>query len=139
MFHRQVDATRLQATYQPLLDLVPQLGVAIVLFAGGLAVTSGALTIGGFFQFNLYLAMLVMPLRMLGMWVGQVQRAVASGSRVFELLDEEPKIVPAAHPVPLPAGAGELRFEGVPLRLRPGAPDAATASISTCQRVGRSR
>jgi len=101
---------------------VPQLGVAIVLFAGGLAVTSGALTIGGFFAFNLYLAMLVMPLRMLGMWVGQVQRAVASGSRVFELLDEEPKIVPAAHPVPLPAGAGELRFEGVRFGYDPARP-----------------
>ncbi len=122
VFHRQVDATRLQATYQPLLDLVPQLGVAIVLFAGGLAVTSGALTIGGFFTFNLYLAMLVMPLRMLGMWVGQVQRAVASGSRVFELLDEEPTIVPAAHPVPLPAGAGELRFEGVRFGYDPARP-----------------
>ena len=122
VFHRQVDATRLQATYQPLLDLVPQLGVAIVLFAGGLAVTSGSLTIGGFFAFNLYLAMLVMPLRMLGMWVGQVQRAVASGSRVFELLDEEPKIVPSAHPVPLPAGAGELRFEGVRFGYDPARP-----------------
>ncbi len=122
VFHRQVDATRLQATYQPLLDLVPQLGVAIVLFAGGLAVTSGALTIGGFFTFNLYLAMLVMPLRMLGMWVGQVQRAVASGSRVFELLDEEPTIEPPAHPVPLPAGAGELRFEGVRFGYDPARP-----------------
>ena len=139
MFHRQVDATRLQATYQPLLDLVPQLGVAIVLFAGGLAVTSGALTIGGFFAFNLYLAMLVMPLRMLGMWVGQVQRAVASGSRVFELLDEEPD----------DRAAGRIRCRCRPARASCGSRASAsattrhgrcsTASISTCQRVGRSR
>jgi ABC-type multidrug transport system fused ATPase/permease subunit len=113
VFHRQVDSTRLQATYQPLLDLVPQLGVAIVLFAGGIAVANGSLTIGGFFQFNLYLGMLVMPLRMVGMWVGQVQRAVASGSRVFELLDTEPTLHAPEHPTPLPAGGGELRLEGV--------------------------
>ena len=122
VFHRQVDATRLQATYQPLLDLVPQLGVAIVLFAGGLAVANGSLTIGGFFQFNLYLAMLVMPLRMVGMWVGQVQRAVASGSRVFELLDTEATLETPAQPTPLPMGGGELRLEGVRFGYDPERP-----------------
>jgi ABC-type multidrug transport system fused ATPase/permease subunit len=122
VFHRQVDSTRLQATYQPLLDLVPQLGVAIVLFAGGLAVASGSLTIGGFFQFNLYLGMLVMPLRMVGMWVGQVQRAVASGSRVFELLDTEPTLHSPAQPTPLPNGGGELRLEGVRFGYDPERP-----------------
>jgi ABC-type multidrug transport system fused ATPase/permease subunit len=113
VFHRQVDATRLQSRYQPLLDLVPQLGVAIVLFAGGLLVANGSLTIGGFFQFNLYLGLLVLPLRMVGLWVGQVQRAVASGSRVFELLDTEPTLHTPAHPIPLPVGGGQLRLEGV--------------------------
>jgi ABC-type multidrug transport system fused ATPase/permease subunit len=122
VFHRQVDATRLQSTYQPLLDLVPQLGVAIVLFAGGLAVANGSLTIGGFFQFNLYLAMLVMPLRMVGMWVGQVQRAVASGSRVFELLDTEPTLHSPAQPTPLPLGGGEVRLEGVRFGYDPERP-----------------
>ncbi|MDX6526056.1 MAG: ATP-binding cassette, subfamily bacterial [Gaiellales bacterium] len=122
VFHRQVDATRLQSTYQPLLDLVPQLGVAIVLFAGGLAVANGSLTIGGFFQFNLYLGMLVMPLRMVGMWVGQVQRAVASGSRVFELLDTEPTLHSPAQPTPLPLGGGEVRLEGVRFGYDPERP-----------------
>jgi ABC-type multidrug transport system fused ATPase/permease subunit len=122
VFHRQVAATRLQATYQPLLDLIPQLGVGIVLFVGGLAVSSGSLTIGGFFQFNLYLALLVMPLRMLGMWVGQVQRAVASGTRVFELLDEKPKILAPAQPLPMPEGRGAVRFEGVQFGYDPARP-----------------
>jgi ABC-type multidrug transport system fused ATPase/permease subunit len=122
VFHRQVDATRLQSTYQPLLDLVPQLGVASVLFAGGLAVANGSLTIGGFFQFNLYLGMLVMPLRMVGMWVGQVQRAVASGSRVFELLDTEPTLHSPAQPTPLPLGGGEVRLEGVRFGYDPERP-----------------
>jgi ABC-type multidrug transport system fused ATPase/permease subunit len=122
VFHRQVDASRLQATFQPLLDLVPQLGVAIVLFVGGIAVANGSLTIGGFFQFNLYLALLVLPLRMLGLWVGQVQRAVASGTRVFELLDVQPQIVASAHPTALPSGGGEVRFEGVRFGYDPERP-----------------
>jgi ATP-binding cassette subfamily B protein len=122
VFHRQVDATRLQSRYQPLLDLVPQLGVAIVLFVGGLLVANGSLTIGGFFQFNLYLGLLVLPLRMVGLWVGQVQRAVASGSRVFELLDTEATLHTPEHPTPLPVGGGELRLEGVRFGYDPERP-----------------
>ena len=122
VFHRQVDATRLQSRYQPLLDLVPQLGVAIVLFVGGPLVANGSLTIGGFFQFNLYLGLLVLPLRMVGLWVGQVQRAVASGSRVFELLDTEPTLHTPEHPTPLPVGGGELRLEGVRFGYDPERP-----------------
>jgi ABC-type multidrug transport system fused ATPase/permease subunit len=93
-----------------------------VLFAGGLAVTNGSLTIGGFFQFNLYLGMLVMPLRMVGMWVGQIQRAVASGSRVFELLDTEATLRSPEQPTPLPLGGGEVRLEGVRFGYDPERP-----------------
>ena len=41
------------------------------------------------------LAMLVMPLRMLGMWIGQAQRATASGERLFEMLDEPEEVADA--------------------------------------------
>ena len=138
VFHRQVDATRLQATYQPLLDLVPQLGVAIVLFVGGLAVANGSLTIGGFFQFNLYLGMLVLPLRMVGLWVGQVQRAVASGSRVFELLDTEPTLETPAQPTRAAGGRGRADARGRALRLRPGAADPARGGSRRSRKAARS-
>ena len=53
----------------------------------------GSLTLGQFFAVNAYLGMLVLPLRAIGMWVGQYQRAMASGERVFEVLDEDREIV----------------------------------------------
>ena len=52
------------------------------------AVVSGRITLGDFVTFSLLLGMLVFPLRMLGMWIGQAQRAVASGARIFAILDE---------------------------------------------------
>ena len=67
--------------------------------------------------------MLVMPLRMLGMWIGQAQRATAAGERIFELLDEpeeiadQPERAAAARP-----GPGPSRSEGVDVRLRAGPP-----------------
>ncbi len=64
--------------------------------------------------------MLVMPLRMLGMWIGQAQRATASGERIFEIMDEPEEIADAPHAAPLPAGAGLVRFEQVSFEYAPG-------------------
>jgi ABC-type multidrug transport system fused ATPase/permease subunit len=83
-------------------------------------VVSGSLSPGGFVTFNLLLAMLVMPLRMLGMWVGQAVRAVASGERIFEVLDEPEEIADHSDARPLPPGLGAIRFENVDFAYEPG-------------------
>ena len=57
--------------------------------------------------------MLIMPLRMLGMWIGQAQRATASGERIFEVLDEPEEVADRPGAVELPAGPGRVRFEAV--------------------------
>jgi ABC-type multidrug transport system fused ATPase/permease subunit len=113
VFDRELDSARLQARYRPLLDLLPQLAFAVIILAGGLLVIDGQLSKGGFFSYNLYLAMLIWPLRMIGMWIGQYQRAIASGERIFQLLDEDATIVDPESPRPLPSGGGELRFEDI--------------------------
>ena len=53
------------------------------------------MTLGEFVAFYLYLTLLMVPFRSLGMLVGQAQRAVAGGTRIFEVLDTEPEIVDA--------------------------------------------
>jgi ATP-binding cassette subfamily B protein len=57
--------------------------------------------------------MLVMPLRSLGMWVGQAQRATAAGERIFEVIDEPEDIADRPDARPLPEGGGAIRFEHV--------------------------
>src|SRR5437773_10387237 len=85
-------------------------------------VTSGELTVGSFVAFNLYLGMLVMPLRGLGMWIGQAQRATASGERIFQVLDEPEEVADRAQPIDLPPGEGAIRFEDVSFSYLPGRP-----------------
>jgi ATP-binding cassette subfamily B protein len=85
-------------------------------------VVSGSLSIGDFFAFNLLLAMLVMPLRMLGMWIGQAQRAIAAGERIFEILDEPEEIADRPGARQLPPGPGAVRFERVDFAYEPGRP-----------------
>jgi ATP-binding cassette subfamily B protein len=66
--------------------------------------------------------MLVMPLRSLGMWVGQAQRATASGERIFQVLDEPEDVADLVEPKELPAGEGAIRFENVSFSYLPDRP-----------------
>jgi ABC-type multidrug transport system fused ATPase/permease subunit len=75
-------------------------------------VANGDLGLDAFFAFNVLALMLVMPLRMLGMWIGQAQRATASGERIFEVIDEPEEVSDAPGAVDLPAGDGHVVFEG---------------------------
>jgi ATP-binding cassette subfamily B protein len=81
-----------------------------------------SLSVGSFVSFNLYLALLVTPLRSLGMWIGQAQRATASGERIFQVLDEPEEVADKPAAVELPPGDGEIRFEDVSFAYLPGRP-----------------
>ena len=83
-----MDANQQRATYVPVLSFLPLVAQAGVILVGGRMVVDGQLSLTDFFFFNFLVVMLVMPLRMLGMWIGQAQRATASGERIFEVLDE---------------------------------------------------
>ncbi len=122
-FDRSMDAAHLRALYEPLMGFLPILGLGVILVYGGLLTIDGSLTLGEFVAFYLYLTLLIAPFRSLGMLVSQAQRAVAGGTRIFEVLDSEPRIVPPDSPTPLPAGGGNIRFEAVSFRYAPGAPD----------------
>jgi len=113
VFDRALAANRQRAFYVPFLTFLPLLAQAAVLLFAGRMVISGSMTAGQFVTFNLLLVMLVMPLRMLGMWIGQAQRATAAGERIFEVLDEPEEVADSPDARPLPPGPGHVRFETV--------------------------
>jgi ABC-type multidrug transport system fused ATPase/permease subunit len=113
VFSRSIQATRQRAIYVPLLSFLPLLTQAAVLLVGGRRVISGELELGQFISINLYVLLLIMPLRMLGMWIGSSQRAVASGERIFEILDEPEDTAEKPDARSLPAGEGRLEFDHV--------------------------
>ena len=113
VFARSVEANRQRALYIPLLSFLPLLAQAAILLVGGRMVARGSLALGDFVAFNLFLAMLVTPLRALGMWIGQAQRATASGERIFQVVDEPEDIREEPGAVELPPGPGAVTFEHV--------------------------
>jgi len=131
VFRETIRANRQRATYVPLISWVPLLAQAAVLLVGARMVASGELSTGTFVAFNLYLSMLVMPLRSLGMWIGQSQRATASGERIFQVMDEPEEIAEKPGAVDLPPGVGEVRFEDVRFEYLEGRPvlDGVTLDV----------
>jgi ATP-binding cassette subfamily B protein len=120
LFRASVRANAQRALYVPLLAFLPMLAQAGVLLAAGHFVVRGELTLGGFFAFNLLLTMLVAPLRMLGTWIGQAQRATASGERFFQVIDEPEEVADRPAAADLPAGPGRVSFAGVDFAYEPG-------------------
>jgi ATP-binding cassette subfamily B protein len=131
VFQQTVKANRQRALYVPFISWLPLLAQGAVLLVGARMVTSGDLTVGGFVAFNLYLGMLVMPLRSLGMWIGQAQRATASGERIFQVMDEPEEIAEQPDAAELPPGDGALRFEDVHFEYLAGRPvlDGVTLEV----------
>ncbi len=129
VFDQNIYSTRLQAFYSPLLGFLPSLGLAVVLLVGGREVINGGLSLGDFAAFYTYLIMLTGPMRMLGVSLGMAQRAVASGNRVFEILDREPRIESAPDAPPLPDGPGAVELRDVSLAYNGGAPALEDAEL----------
>ena len=122
VFAQSVKANRQRAFYVPLMSFLPMFAQAAVLLVGGRMVVHGQLGLENFVRFSLYVTMLVMPLRQLGMWIGQAQRATASGERIFQVIDEPEDIADAPAARDLPEGDGLVRYEGVSFEYAPGRP-----------------
>ena len=113
VFEQSMVSTRLRAYYNPLIGFLPNLSLALILLVGGRQAVAGTITIGQFVAFYGYVLMLTAPIRTLGIALGMAQRAVASGTRVFEVLDREPRLSSPRGAPPLAAGRGRVQLERV--------------------------
>ena len=130
VFEASVAAARVRAVYIPLIAFIPNLAVAFLLYYGGRQVIDGSLSLGSLVAFYSYLMMLVYPAQVIGWLIGLAQRAIASGERVYEVLDsplemtERADAKPLAGPLGLPAGA--VSGAAGPAEAAPGPAGAVT-------------
>ena len=108
-----VEAIRARAKYNPIIESLPRVGMALVLLYGGHLAIEGTVSIGTLFAFNAYVIMLQAPFRMFGFLLLQTQRASASAQRIFEVIDEEPAIVDSENATHLLDVEGSIVFENV--------------------------
>jgi ATP-binding cassette subfamily B protein len=117
-------SARIRSAFLPALDLLPNLGLIAVLGIGGHRVIDGTMTYGQMLEFMQYIALLIFPLRNLGMTVAFGQRAAAALVRVNEVLSTAAAVADPPHPRPLPAAApnGAVAFRDVRFAYAPEQP-----------------
>jgi ATP-binding cassette, subfamily B, bacterial len=127
VFEQAMLTTRLQALYAPLIGFLPYLGLAAILLVGGRAAIDGSIDLAVFTAFYGYVLMLTGPMRTLGYMLGAAQRATASGTRIFQILDREPTIVAPDGAPPLPQGRGRVELRDASLTFEGAARPALEA------------
>jgi ATP-binding cassette subfamily B protein len=113
VFEASVAAARTRAVFIPLIAFVPNLAIAFLLWYGGRQVVQGDITLGELVAFYTYLMMLVYPAQVIGWLTGLAQRAIASGERVYELLDAPIEMEERPDAAPLPQATGAVTFDDV--------------------------
>ena len=117
-----------RARFNPLIEALPRLGMALVLLYGGHLVIEGEIGVGSLLAFSAYVTMISVPFRMFGFVLLQAQRAAASALRIYEILDEKPAIVDRPGARPLSAPRGRVEFRNVTFRY-PGVDNSESPAV----------
>jgi ATP-binding cassette, subfamily B, multidrug efflux pump len=104
----------------PIIFLIANLGQAAILNVGGQQIIAGALSIGEWQEFSLYLIYLFLPIAQFGFIITQLGQASASANRVFEILDAKSDITDKPDAIKIPDVKGSVKFENVTFRYFSG-------------------
>ena len=113
LYDEQVHAARLMAINAPTMVLFFMIPTAVILWYGGHQVINGTMTIGQVTEFILYIGMLLMPIRRLGMMVNLYSRTISAGQRIFEILDTESEVKEKSGAKDLGRVKGQVSFHDV--------------------------
>jgi subfamily B ATP-binding cassette protein MsbA len=113
LYRALMSMSRSRSRIDPLLEVLGGTAVALVLGFAGWRASVGTSTLGNFTGFVTALMIASRPLRALGSLNAALQEGAAGLSRVFRLVDQQPRIVDAPAARPLPPGPGRLVFEDV--------------------------
>ena len=114
-----VQAGRVTAAVMPIVEMLVAVATALVIVFGGFRVLDATLTVGVIVGFLVYVQQFFDPIRDLVLQYTQLQRAMAGGQRIFEVLDTVPEIQDAENAVDLGEVRGAITFENVSFSYMP--------------------
>ena len=109
-----LEASRYSGALQPFVEVLMGVGMGFgVVLVGGIMFKGGDLEWAVLLAFALYIQRFFEPVRHLTMQYSQLQRAMAAGVRIFEVLDLKPEVVDKPDAIELPEIQGGIKFEDV--------------------------
>ena len=113
LYTASVKINRNLGIFRPFVTLLLNLGTVAVIYYGGIQVSVGTSSLGEIMAFINYLSSAMFSVIVLSSMAGQISAAEASAKRIFQSIDEEPKIKEKPEAVRLDSVDGRLVFEGV--------------------------
>jgi ATP-binding cassette subfamily B protein len=113
MFMASYRANVLSALFLPAVQLISAFGVALVIWYGGILALQGATTVGQIQAFIGYVTFMIWPVQEMARVFAQMQQSIASGERVFSLLDSVPDVQDSPQSVESEHISGDITFDHV--------------------------
>lgn len=122
MYRAGYRAAWYSALFLPTVQLISALAIASIVTYAGVTVNNNGLSVGGMYAFISYVLFMIWPVQEMARVFAEMQQAVASGERIFSLIDAVPDIVdkPTAHDVE--HLRGDIIFEHVNFQYEEGKP-----------------
>ena len=121
---RNMELVRVWGLFDPLVDAIGGLSIAVATAYGGYLVLMGHLTLGAFVAFLYYLGLLRWPMAGLGWVINILQRGAASMERLNGLFDIAPEIRDVDGALPLARPRGQISVRSLTFRYKEGLPPA---------------
>ncbi|MGB8829451.1 MAG: ABC transporter ATP-binding protein, partial [Dehalococcoidales bacterium] len=118
-FEANMQSVRFSAGMTPVVELLVAVATSLIVLFGGERVLGGTLLVGTLLAFILYIQNFFDPIRSMTMEYTQLQRAMASGSRVFELIDVKPEVADSSDSIKVSRLQGDIVFENVRFGYEP--------------------
>jgi ATP-binding cassette subfamily B multidrug efflux pump len=135
---RSVQVMRFMSTMTPILTMCVNIGVVIVIWAGGQQAINGHLTIGQIVAFTNYLMTTMTPLIMMTMLSNTWASGIASARRLDEIFSTVPEVQDQPDAMTLPEDTpGRVTFSGVTFKYDPNSPEAILSDVDLVAEPGQ--
>ena len=115
-----VIAGRFAAGLLPAVDILTAVAIGLALFFGSKFIWDGQMLPGVLVAFVMYVQRFFDPIRNLTQQYTQLQRSMASGARIFDLMDTEPELIDIEDAIEMPEIKGNIEFKNVRFRYVEG-------------------
>lgn len=112
-FRAVMRATKLTSMLTPMVEFSASISVTIIIWYGGYSVIKGIITSGELIAFLIYAINLSNPVKRLSSVYGNIQKSLAAGERIFDIIDTKPSLLEKENAIELPMVKGDVIFDHV--------------------------